>query len=69
MDPTSLFMGFMLGTIGGGYFLYGKKQSNAVAMLCGAFLCVLPYFIPNLILLGIVSVLLMAAPIAASRYL
>lgn len=67
MDPMSLIVGLFLGLIGGAYFLYGKKEANAFAMLSGAALCIIPYFIPNLILLIVISAAFMAAPIYLGR--
>lgn len=62
MDPTSLFVGMIFSTIGAGYAVYGKKQSKAIALFSGIMLCILPFFMANMILLTIVSLLLMAAP-------
>lgn len=69
MDPATLFVGFMLGTIGTAYFVWGKKENNAAAMLSGFLLIALPYFIPNLWVLGLISLLLMAAPVLLARLL
>lgn len=62
MDPTSLFVGLFLGSIGTGYFIYGKKQNQLMPMLSGFGLCVLPYFISSYLLLAFVSLALMAGP-------
>ena len=35
--------GIVFGSIGAGYFLYGKNQQNFVALLSGIALCVIPY--------------------------
>jgi len=69
MDESALWVGMLLGAIGGGYFLYGRKQSDAPAMLVGFLLCFVPYFIPNLILLSLLSLVLMAVPIVIRKYL
>jgi hypothetical protein len=53
-------MGFLVGSIagavGGGYFLYGKKQARPAPMICGVLLMAYPYFLENLWLtLGVAS--------------
>ena len=68
MDPASLFAGMIFGCIGFGYFIYGKKQANIVAMFSGVMLSALPYFISHLFVLYFMSLLLMALPIAAHKY-
>jgi hypothetical protein len=50
------------GAIGGGYFLYGKRQKHPVTMICGTLLCLAPYFTDSLILLCVISAVLIAAP-------
>ena len=45
-----------------GYFIYGKKEAEAVPMLAGAALCIVPYFIDNLLVLILVCAALLAAP-------
>jgi type IV secretory pathway TrbF-like protein len=42
---ASLFWGLVFGSIGFGYFLYGKKQARAVPLVCGIVLMVYPYFV------------------------
>jgi len=44
MDTTLLFTGLIFGSIGMGYFVYGRKQGNFMALLAGIGLCVFPYF-------------------------
>jgi hypothetical protein len=62
VDSSTLFIGLFTGTVGFGYFMYGKKQSRVVPMISGAVLMVVPYLIgSNLLLVG-VTVLLMALP-------
>lgn len=59
----------ILGCIGGGYFLYGKKETNASAMMCGLLLCLMPYFISNVVVTGLLGLVLMALPIWIHKYL
>jgi hypothetical protein len=44
-DGTSLVLSMLWGSIGTGYFIYGKKQSRLVFLLCGIGLCVFPMII------------------------
>ena len=48
MSTASLYLSFLFGAFGMGYFVYGKKQANWVAMGCGFGLCVFPYFVVDL---------------------
>ena len=62
--PTAsgLMLSILFGSIGLGYFVYGKKQSNLVALVAGLLLMVIPYLINNNYLLSAACVLLMLAP-------
>ena len=62
MDTGSLMWGMIFGSIGLGYFVYGKKQKSVVPMLAGVGLMLFPYFISNTILLVIVGVMLSVIP-------
>ena len=61
-DTASLLWGLLFGSIGLGYFIYGKKQNVSVSLLCGIGLMVFPYFIANPYGLVITGLILMAAP-------
>ena len=63
MEGTSLLIwGMLFGAIGLGFFIYGKKQKSVVPLLTGIALFVFPYFIPNIYILVIVGVILVAIP-------
>ena len=62
MNTTSLFLSFLFGVFGLAYFVYGKKQANWVAMMCGAGLCLFPYFVSAIWLMVVVGVVLLVAP-------
>lgn len=63
MDSTAVLLwGLLFGSIGFGYFLYGKKQKAVVPLMTGIVLCVVPYFIANVYALVMVGVILMAIP-------
>jgi hypothetical protein len=57
-----LLWGLLFGSIGLGYFIYGKKQRAAVPLVCGLGLMIFPYFVPNTILLIATGVMLTAVP-------
>ena len=57
-----LLWGLLFGSIGFGFFLYGKKQKAVVPLVTGIVLCVVPYFIANVYAIVIVGVILMAIP-------
>ncbi len=59
---TSLFLGVLFGSIGLGFFIYGRKQRKVVPLLCGIVLMIVPYFIPNTLLLFVVGAVLVAVP-------
>ena len=63
MDSTAVLLwGLLFGSIGFGFFLYGKKQKAVVPLITGIVLCVVPYFIANVYALVTVGVVLMAIP-------
>jgi len=62
MDTASIFWGLLFGSIGAGFFIYGKKQGKPVPLLCGIALAVLPYFVSNLLGLVTVGIVLCAIP-------
>jgi hypothetical protein len=59
---ASLLWGLLFGSIGLGYFIYGKKQRSVVPLVCGLALMLFPYFVPNLMLLVGLGVLLVIIP-------
>ena len=63
MDSTAVLLwGLLFGSIGFGFFLYGKKQKAVVPTIAGIALCVVPYFIANVYILVTVGVVLLAIP-------
>ena len=63
MDSTStLIWGVIFGSIGLGFFVYGKKQKAVIPLLCGIGLMVFPYFISNMYILVFSGVVLVALP-------
>jgi hypothetical protein len=62
LDINTIFVGMLVGCIGMGFFMYGKKQQMAVPMLCGVLLMVYPYFVPGLWLNLLIGIVLCAIP-------
>ena len=62
MTASSLFLGLLFGSIGFAFFVYGKKQSTLVPLLCGLTLMAVPYFITNTWLLFLVGAVLVVIP-------
>ena len=50
MDSATLVMYVLTGSIGMGFIVYGKKQSNYIALLSGILLCITPYIVDNIII-------------------
>jgi len=62
VETSSLMWGLVFGSIGLGYFVYGKRQKSAVPMVCGIGLMLFPYVVSNPIMLVIIGALLAALP-------
>ena len=61
-DTASIMWGVLLGSIGMGYLIYGRKQRRGIALLSGIALCVFPYFVSNVFLMILIAIILMALP-------
>ncbi len=59
---AELLWGVLFGSVGLGFFIYGKKQERLVPLVCGLALMVYPYFMPNTVALVLTGVVLMAIP-------
>lgn len=57
-----LLWGLLFGSIGLGYFIYGRKQSASVPLVCGLALMVFPYFVSNVPVLVGIGIALVAVP-------
>jgi hypothetical protein len=62
LDTSSLLWGLLFGSIGLGFFVYGRRQRTVVPLVCGIALMIFPYVVSNTILLVIVGVALIAIP-------
>jgi hypothetical protein len=61
-DTSTLLWGVVFGSIGLGFFIYGRKQQSVVPLTAGIALFVAPYVIPNIYLLLLVGIVLVALP-------
>lgn len=62
MNESWLLWGLLFGSIGLGFFMYGRKQKAVVPLLCGLTLMFFPYFVSNTMLLVAIGVALIVIP-------
>lgn len=61
-SESMLLWGLIFGSIGLGYFAYGRRQEKLITKYCGISLLVFPYFMPNAYWLVGIGVSLLALP-------
>jgi hypothetical protein len=61
-NTAQLIWGLVFGSIGFGFFIYGRKQRAVVPLMTGIALFIFPYFISNIYMLVIVGSVLVALP-------
>ena len=62
MNTSWLFWGLVFGSVGLGFFMYGKRQKAVVPMVFGRILMSYPYFISSTGLLVLIGAALIAIP-------
>ena len=62
MDSTTLLLGVLFGSVGLGFFTYGRRQRAVVPFLVGVGLFVIPYLIHDLIALLLAGAALCLLP-------
>lgn len=62
METATLVWGMFFGAVGLGYFIYGKRQSAPLPLLCGIGLMVFPYLVSGTLWMLLIGGALMAAP-------
>jgi hypothetical protein len=62
MDPGKLFIEFLFGMVGTGYFIYGRKQSRYLFLGCGLGLGLFPYFVDSMWAILLAGAVLVAVP-------
>ncbi len=61
-DSVTFIVYVLFGAIGLGYFVYGKRQSKLVPLICGAGLMFYPYFVSNVALLIVIGIFFLGLP-------
>jgi predicted membrane protein len=62
LNESWLLWGLLFGSIGLGFFIYGKRQRAVVPLVCGLTLMIFPYFVSSTILLVVIGAVLIAVP-------
>jgi hypothetical protein len=62
MDTSVLLWGMLFGSVGLGYFIYGKRQRLVVPTVCGLALMVFPYVVDGTLALVVIGGMLAAIP-------
>ena len=62
INISTLLWGIIFGSIGLGFFVYGKKQKAIVPILSGIGLMVFPYFISNVYIMILSGIVMVALP-------
>lgn len=62
MDSYSIMWSLFIGSIGLGYFLYGKKSQNFVWLISGLVMMAYPLFVPGIFLSLLIGAVLMLLP-------
>lgn len=60
--PAALLWGMLFGAIGVGYFIYGRRQSMIMPLVCGVALMVYPWFVSSALLIVAIGIVLGAIP-------
>ena len=55
MDTGPLLSGLLIGCIGMGVFVYGKRMTDIRALGCGVALMAFPYFVHSVILMWVIA--------------
>jgi hypothetical protein len=60
-NASFLFACLVWGSVGVGYFIYGKRQQSISAMAGGILMIVVSYFIASALLMSLISLAIVAA--------
>jgi hypothetical protein len=66
-DTGFLFASLFWGSVGVGYFIYGKKQGAMSAMAGGALMVLVSYFVGSALVMSLISAGIVAAVYFASK--
>ncbi len=62
MDTAAILWSLLFGSIGMGYFIYGRKQNHTVTRYTGVALILFPYVVTDTVTLVAIGVLLLVLP-------
>ena len=62
MNTAMILWGFIIGMIGMGYFIYGKKVSNFYVLISGIAMMIYSYFVSNIFVSIAVGIALIILP-------
>ncbi len=69
-DPSlRQLLTLVIGSVGLGYMLYGRKQAHAVALGCGVLLVVIPFGVNLPALTAVAMLLMVVLPFLLNRFL
>lgn len=54
-NPAALISSLVIGIVGMGLFVYGKKQTSIPSLLTGVVLCIFPYFVSSVLLMWAIT--------------
>lgn len=60
--------GILFGSLGVGYFIYGKKQGKIAYLVCGAALAIYTFVVSSTLLVVVIGLLLSAGPWLIGRF-
>lgn len=62
LNASTLWWGLLFGSIGLGFFIYGRKQRAIVPLVCGIGLMAFPYFVSGTAWLLVIGAVLVVIP-------
>ena len=62
MNQSTILWGLLFGSVGLGYFQYGRKQKAVIPLACGLLLMGFPYFVSDTLAIVAIGALLIAIP-------
>lgn len=54
-STSSLISGVLIGSIGTGMFIYGKKQERPLTLFTGAAMCIFPMFVASVLAMWLIA--------------
>jgi hypothetical protein len=60
-DASFLFASLLWGSVGFGYFIYGKKQGSWIPLFGGLLMMIASYFVSSALLMSLLGIALIAA--------